>query len=101
MLLMLKTSRAVFELVACEREAFETAVIVLAKLAGDKQVEINCAAADFVAAKGLYDSRLFIIDTDAAQITVDGNLNVSDEKLDLTIESAAAIERALLVRSDG
>ena len=68
-----------------EEAALNVPNIVLAKITGDKQIEINCAAADFVARQGVYNAQLLLIDTDAAQISVDGNLNVTDEKLDLTV----------------
>ncbi len=68
-----------------EEAALNVPNIVLAKITGDKQININCAAADFVAKQGVYDSRLFLIDTEAAQISVDGTLNVADETLDLTV----------------
>lgn len=85
--------------VLIEEAALNVPNIVLAKLAGDKQVEINCAAADFAATKGVYDARLFVIDTDAAQIVVDGNLNVADEKLDLTIHPDSKGLRLFSLRS--
>jgi uncharacterized protein involved in outer membrane biogenesis len=85
--------------VLLEEAALNVPNIVLAKLVGDKQVEINCAAADFVAKKGVYESRLFVIDTDAAQIVVDGNLNVADETLDLTIHPDSKGLRFFSLRS--
>jgi uncharacterized protein involved in outer membrane biogenesis len=85
--------------VLIEEAALNVPNIVLAKLAGDKQVEINCAAADFVAKQGIYESRLFVIDTDAAQIVVDGNLNVAKETLDLTIHPDSKGVRLFSLRS--
>ncbi|HEX3895103.1 MAG TPA: AsmA family protein [Rudaea sp.] len=85
--------------VLIEEAALNVPNIVIAKLVGDKQVEINCAAADFVAAHGVYDARLFLVDTDAAQITIDGNLNVADETLDLTVHPDSKGLRLLSLRS--
>ena len=82
-----------------EEAALNVPNIVLAKITGDKQIEINCAAADFVAKQGVYDSRLFLIDTEAAQISVDGSLNVADETLDLTVHPNTKGLRFLSLRS--
>jgi len=85
--------------VLMEEAALNVPNIVLAKLAGDKQVEINCAAADFVAKQGVYEARMFVIDTDAAQIVVDGDLNVANETLDLTIHPDSKGVRFFSLRS--
>lgn len=59
--------------------------IVLTKLFGDKQVQINCMATDFSVTRGLMQSRVFIVDTQEAVINVDGTVNLANEVLDLTI----------------
>ncbi len=82
-----------------EEAALNVPNILLAKLTGDKQVEINCAAADLVATNGVYDSRLFLIDTDAAQIVIDGNINLAEEKIDLTVHPDSKGIRLLSLRS--
>jgi hypothetical protein len=82
-----------------EEAALNVPNIVLAKLTGDKQIQINCAAADFEANSGTYYSRLFLIDTDAAQITVDGTVDLASEKLDLTVHPDSKGLRLLSLRS--
>ena len=47
----------------------------------------------------MYESRLFLVDTDAAQIVIDGNLNVADETLDLTIHPDSKGIRLFSLRS--
>jgi uncharacterized protein involved in outer membrane biogenesis len=73
--------------------------ILITKLFGDKQVQINCAAADLIATNGVYDARLFVIDTDIAQIVVTGNIDLDNEKLDLTIHPNSKGLRLLSLRS--
>ncbi|MGP1665128.1 MAG: AsmA family protein, partial [Rhodanobacter sp.] len=46
--------------------------IIIGKLFGDKTVQINCAASDMTATKGLLNMRLFVFDTDDAVINVEG-----------------------------
>ncbi len=53
--------------------------MVYEKLFGNRDVKINCAAADFVATNGVLDSRIFALDTDDAVINIDGNVNLRDE----------------------
>jgi uncharacterized protein involved in outer membrane biogenesis len=73
--------------------------ILITKIFGDKQVQINCAAADLIATKGIYDARLLLIDTDIAQIVVTGNIDLANEKLDLTVRPNSKGVRLLSLRS--
>lgn len=72
---------------------------VLTKLFGDEPVRIHCAAADLVAKDGVLTPRLFSIDTDDAEITVDGSIDLGTEKLDLTVHPQAKRLRLLSLRS--
>ena len=73
--------------------------VVLAKLAGDKQVRLNCMAADFVVTKGLMRTRQFIVDTDDAVLNIDGTVNLADERLDLTLQPDSKGLRIFSLRS--
>ncbi|WP_139842604.1 AsmA family protein, partial [Janthinobacterium sp. GW458P] len=73
--------------------------VVLAKLAGDKQVRLNCMAADFVVTKGLMRTRQFIVDTDDAVLNIDGTVNLGNERLDLTLQPDSKGLRIFSLRS--
>lgn len=73
--------------------------IVIAKLFGDKTVQINCAATDMTAKNGLFDMRLFVFDTDDAVINVDGTVNFANEQLDLDVKPHTKGFRILSLRS--
>ncbi len=73
--------------------------IVLTKLVGDKQVKLNCMAADFVATKGLMRTRQFIVDTDDAVLHIDGTVNLANEQLDLTLQPDSKGLRIFSLRS--
>ena len=73
--------------------------ILVTKLFGDKQVQINCAAADLIASNGIYDARLLLVDTDVAQIVVTGNIDLGNEKLDLSVHPNSKGLRLLSLRS--
>jgi uncharacterized protein involved in outer membrane biogenesis len=68
-----------------EEAGLNVANIVAAKLFGDKVVQINCAAADFVVKDGLLDSRVFAFDTVDALINVEGTINLSNEQMALNV----------------
>jgi uncharacterized protein involved in outer membrane biogenesis len=59
--------------------------IVLSKLFGDKQIQLNCMATDFGVTNGLMKSRTFVVDTDEAIVTADGTVNLANEQLDITL----------------
>ena len=73
--------------------------IVVTKLVGDKQVKLNCMAADFVVSKGLMRTRQFIVDTDDAILHVDGTVNLGNERLDLTLQPDSKGLRIFSLRS--
>ncbi|WP_295992615.1 AsmA family protein [Rugamonas sp.] len=60
--------------------------VVLTKLAGDKQVKLNCMATDFLVTNGLMQTRSFIVDTDDATLNVTGTINLANEQLDMTLK---------------
>lgn len=89
---------------AISRNLLETAGlnvgnIILGKLFGDRTVKINCAASDFVAKDGLFDTRLFVFDTPDALINVSGTVNFANEKLDLDVVPHTKGLRILSLRS--
>lgn len=59
--------------------------IIVTKLFGDKQVRLNCLASDFAVTNGVARTRMFVVDTEEALITVDGAINLSSEQMDLTL----------------
>ncbi len=73
--------------------------IVVTKLVGDKQVKLNCMAADFVVNKGLMRTRQFIVDTEDAVLHIDGTVNLGNEQLDLTLQPDSKGLRIFSLRS--
>ncbi len=73
--------------------------IVATKLFGDKQVKIDCAAADLVASNGVFDSRSFVIDTDVTLIDVTGKVDLANERIDLVVHPHSKGVRLLSLRS--
>ncbi|MGF6396986.1 uncharacterized protein involved in outer membrane biogenesis [Pseudomonas frederiksbergensis] len=89
---------------AISRELMELAGLnvgnyVVGKIFGDKEVKINCAAADFEIKAGLATTRLFVFDTENAIVYVDGTANMATEQLDLTISPESKGWRLISLRS--
>jgi uncharacterized protein involved in outer membrane biogenesis len=73
--------------------------IVIGKLFGDKTVKINCAASDLTAVNGLFQTRLFVFDTEDAVIKINGSINFADEHLDLDVRPDSKGVRIFSLRS--
>lgn len=89
---------------AISRELMELAGLnvgnyVVGKIFGDKEVKINCAAADFDIKTGLATTRLFVFDTENAIVYIDGTANMATEQLDLTITPESKGWRVISLRS--
>jgi len=68
-----------------ELAGLNVANVVAGKLFGDKTANINCAASDLVVQQGQVDAKLLVVDTDDAQITVDGGLSLATEQMAFTV----------------
>ncbi|MFC4764613.1 AsmA family protein [Dyella koreensis] len=73
--------------------------IVIGKLFGDKVVKINCAAADLGANNGLFNTRLFVFDTEDAVINIDGTVNFANEQMNLDVKPHTKGFRVFSLRS--
>ncbi|HET7557747.1 MAG TPA: AsmA family protein, partial [Rhodanobacteraceae bacterium] len=82
-----------------EEAGLNLANIAALKLFGDKPEKINCVAADFDARDGVWRPRVFLFDTDDMTITVEGSINLSSERLDLTMHPHSKGVRVLSLRS--
>jgi uncharacterized protein involved in outer membrane biogenesis len=82
-----------------ETAELNLANIITTKLFGDRQVQIDCAAADLVAKDGVFDVRTFIIDTDIARIDITGTVSLRDESVDLVVRPKNKSIRLLSLHS--
>ncbi|WP_243039767.1 AsmA family protein [Dyella sedimenti] len=73
--------------------------VIISKLFGDKTVKIHCAATDLAASNGLYQTRLFVFDTEDATIRIDGTVNFANEQLNLDVRPDSKGLRLLSLRS--
>ncbi len=82
-----------------EMMGLNVANIVITKLFGDKQVQLNCMATDFAVTGGIAKTRTFVVDTQEALITVAGAINLADEQMDLRIDPKTKAVRIFSLRS--
>ena len=73
--------------------------VVVRKLFGDRQVALNCMAADFTVTSGVMQVRNFIVDTDQSVLHLDGSINLAQEQLDLKINPYSKGPRLISLRS--
>jgi uncharacterized protein involved in outer membrane biogenesis len=73
--------------------------VVVSKLFGDRQVQLNCMAGDFGVSDGVMRTHTFIVDTDDATITADGTINLAKEELNLAIKPESKGIRIISLRS--
>lgn len=78
--------RATISKFLLEAAGLNVANVVITKLFGDRQVNLNCAAADFKVNDGLMKSEGFVIDTEEALIDINGDINLTEEKLGLKVK---------------
>jgi uncharacterized protein involved in outer membrane biogenesis len=73
--------------------------VVVTKLFGDRQVQLNCLASDFQVTRGVMQTRAFVLDTDESVVNVTGQINLSSERLALEIQPRNKALRVLSLRS--
>ncbi len=59
--------------------------ILQLKLSGDQTVALNCAVVDFGVAKGVMQARALVLDTAVNTLVGSGQIDLAQEKLDLTV----------------
>ncbi|RXZ32403.1 AsmA family protein [Oxalobacteraceae bacterium CAVE-383] len=69
------------------------------KIFGDKQVQMNCLAADFAVTDGLMQTRSFVMDTSDAVVNVSGDINLAKELLALDIRPKSKGLRVISLRT--
>ncbi|WP_151448953.1 AsmA family protein [Lacisediminimonas profundi] len=92
-------SKGTVSKIMLEKMGLNIGSVVLATLTGDKQVKLNCMAADFAVNKGLMHARSFTIDTEDALLEVSGDISLADEQLDLTIKPGSKGLRVFSLRA--
>jgi AsmA family protein len=73
--------------------------VILMQLSGDKQVILRCMASDFSLTNGVMQARTFVVDTDDALLELDGQINLAQERLALTVRTHTKSLRMISLRA--
>ena len=82
-----------------EAAGLNIANLVFVKLFGDRQIQLNCLAGDFVVEHGNAQTRRFVIDTKEAVINVSGNVDLAKETLNLDVRPQTKGLRIISLRT--
>jgi uncharacterized protein involved in outer membrane biogenesis len=82
-----------------EAAGLNLANVVFVKLFGDKQIQLNCAAGDFVVEHGKAQTRRFVIDTNEAVVNINGSVDLAQERLDLDVRPQTKGVRIISLRT--
>jgi uncharacterized protein involved in outer membrane biogenesis len=73
--------------------------IIITKLFGDKDVHLNCLAADLDVKSGVAQTKTFILDTDEAIVDINGTVNLASEQMDLRVKPETKALRLFTLRT--
>ena len=82
-----------------EEAGLNIANVAIAKIKGDQQIDIDCAAAAFSVKSGVATSDLFVFDTENALVEIGGTIDLGDERVDLTLHPHTKGLRVFSLRS--
>lgn len=82
-----------------ELAGLNVANAIAAKLFGDKQVHMNCLAAESSVRNGRANIQRFVLDTDDAVIDVTGHIDLAQEQLDLDVRPKTKGTRIFTLRT--
>ncbi len=73
--------------------------ILSLNITGDKQIKLRCAVADFDVHQGIMQTKALVFDTEVTTIIGSGNINLAQEKLDLTLNQKTKSTSPLALHS--
>jgi uncharacterized protein involved in outer membrane biogenesis len=82
-----------------EAAGLNVANVIVTKLFGDKQVHLNCLAADMGVKDGVATTRSFVLDTAEAIVDINGWVNLSTEQMNLRVKPETKQLRLLTLRT--
>jgi AsmA protein len=82
-----------------ERAGLHLWEILVLKVTGDKLVKLRCGVADFSVKDGIMHANALIFDTEVTTIAATGNIDLGEEKLDLTLNQKTKNTSPVALRS--
>lgn len=82
-----------------EAAGLNVANAIFVKLFGDEQIMVECLVADFAVKDGIVRTRAFVLETEDAVVTMEGQVSLKNETLDLDVRPENKTLRVLTLRS--
>jgi uncharacterized protein involved in outer membrane biogenesis len=82
-----------------EEAGLNFANVLIAKMKGDRMIDVDCAAADLKVKDGVARPELFVFDTENAIVVIDGTIDLGREHVDLTLHPETKNVRVFSLRS--
>jgi hypothetical protein len=82
-----------------EEAGLNFANVLIAKMKGDRMIDVDCAAASMTVANGVAKADLFVFDTETALVVIDGTIDLGHERVDLTLHPQTKGVRIFSLRS--
>jgi uncharacterized protein involved in outer membrane biogenesis len=92
-------SQGVVSKLLLEEAGLNVGNIIVTKLFGDKQVQLNCLASDLAVTNGVAQTRTFVLDTQEAIVDIDGWVNLNNEQMNLRVKPETKALRLFTLRT--
>jgi uncharacterized protein involved in outer membrane biogenesis len=92
-------SEGVVSKLLLEEAGLNVGNVIITKLFGDKQVQLNCLASDLDVVNGVAKTNTFVLDTTDAIVDINGTVNLSSEQMDLRVKPETKGLRLFTLRS--
>jgi uncharacterized protein involved in outer membrane biogenesis len=92
-------SQGVVSKLLLEEAGLNVANVIITKLFGDKQVQLNCLASDLDVVNGVARTNTFVLDTEEAIVGISGTVNLSSEQMDLRVKPETKALRLFTLRT--
>jgi uncharacterized protein involved in outer membrane biogenesis len=79
-------SEGVVSKLLLEEAGLNVGNVIITKVFGDKQVQLNCLASDLDVVNGVAKTNTFVLDTTDAIVDINGTINLSSEQIDLRVK---------------
>jgi uncharacterized protein involved in outer membrane biogenesis len=92
-------SQGVVSKLLLEEAGLNVGNVIVTKLFGDKQVQLNCLASDLDVVNGVAKTNSFVLDTEEAIVDINGTVNLASEQIDLRVKPETKALRLFTLRT--
>jgi uncharacterized protein involved in outer membrane biogenesis len=92
-------SQGVVSKLLLEEAGLNLGNVIITKLFGDKQVQLNCLASDLDVVGGVAKTNTFVLDTEEAIVDIKGTVDLNSERIDLRVKPETKALRLFTLRT--